>query len=151
MGGRSGNSELPADVQLTKLILEHEHRIHLHPSVSALFVIARQRYWVFGARNLIRKITHDCLKCFKQRQLTSYQFMSAGIPVCKHWLRLRRANHPQGSQGTKSTQGKRLHLSLRMPSHFCLAFGIGYRFYNRHILGGTQTIHLSPRKMLANV
>ncbi|XP_044573752.1 uncharacterized protein LOC123257853 [Drosophila ananassae] len=86
VGGRLGNSELPADVQhpiimpkshrITKLILEHEHRIHLHPGVSALFVIARQRYWVFGARNLIRKITHDCLKCFRQRQHTSHQFMS---------------------------------------------------------------------------
>ncbi|XP_044574130.1 uncharacterized protein LOC123258330 [Drosophila ananassae] len=80
------NSELPADVQhpiilpkshrITKLSLEHEHRIHLHPGVSALFVIARQRYWVFGARNFIRKITHDCLKCFRQRQHTSHQFMS---------------------------------------------------------------------------
>ncbi len=86
VGGRLGNSELPADVQhtiilpkshrITKLILEHEHRINLHPGVSALFVIARQRYWVFGARNLIRKIKHDCLKCFKQRQHTSHQFMS---------------------------------------------------------------------------
>ncbi|XP_044573589.1 uncharacterized protein LOC123257728 [Drosophila ananassae] len=89
VGGRLGNSELPADVQrpiilpkshcITKLILEHEHRIHLHPGVSVLFVIARQRYWVFGARNLIRNITHDCLKCFKKRQHTSHQFMS-GLP-----------------------------------------------------------------------
>ncbi|XP_044574077.1 uncharacterized protein LOC123258271 [Drosophila ananassae] len=78
------NSELPADVQhpiilpkshrITKLILELEHRIHLHPGVSALFV--SERYWVFGARNLIRKITHDCLKCFRQRQHTSHQVMS---------------------------------------------------------------------------
>ncbi len=150
VGGRLGNSEMPADVQhpiilpkshrITNLILEHEHRIHLYLDVSVLFVIARQRYWVFGARNLIRKITHDCLKCFKQLQHTS----------CKPWLRLHRANHPQGPQGTKCTQGKRLHLSVRMPSHFCLAFGIGYRSYNRHILGGTLTIHILPRKILAN-
>ncbi|XP_044573971.1 uncharacterized protein LOC123258159 [Drosophila ananassae] len=64
---------MPKSHRITKLILEHKHRIHLHPGVSTLFVIARQRNWVFGARNLIRKITHDCLKCFRQRQ---HQFMS---------------------------------------------------------------------------
>ncbi|XP_070851400.1 uncharacterized protein [Drosophila suzukii] len=54
VGGRLDNSQLPADVKhpillpksnrITRMILEHEHTTNLHPGVSALFVIARQKY-----------------------------------------------------------------------------------------------------------
>ncbi|XP_070075719.1 uncharacterized protein [Drosophila takahashii] len=70
VGGRLANSQLPADVKhpillpkshrITRMILEHEHTANLHPGVSALFVITRQKYWVFGARNLIRNLVHNC-------------------------------------------------------------------------------------------
>ncbi|XP_033251766.1 uncharacterized protein LOC117190846 [Drosophila miranda] len=83
VGGRLHHSQLPEEAKhpvllpkthcITKLILEHEHRVNLHPGVSALFVIVRQRFWIFGARNLVRKITHECLACFRQRQHTSQQ------------------------------------------------------------------------------
>ncbi|XP_070854707.1 uncharacterized protein [Drosophila suzukii] len=58
---------LPKTQRISKLILEHEHRVNLHPGVSSLFVIVRQRFWIIGARNLIRRITHDCLSCFRLR------------------------------------------------------------------------------------
>ncbi|XP_070071102.1 uncharacterized protein [Drosophila takahashii] len=71
--------EIKAAHHISKLILEHEHRVNLHPGVSSLFVIVRQKFWIFGARNLIRKITHDCLACFRQRSHTSQQQM-ANLP-----------------------------------------------------------------------
>ncbi|XP_070074116.1 uncharacterized protein [Drosophila takahashii] len=71
--GRLANSQLPADVKhpillpkshrITRMILEHEHTANLHPGVSALFVFTRQKYWIFGARNLIRNLVHNCVKC----------------------------------------------------------------------------------------
>ncbi|XP_070074700.1 uncharacterized protein [Drosophila takahashii] len=70
---------LPKTHRISKLILEHEHRVNHHPGVSSLFVIVRQKFWIFGARNLIRKITHDCLACFRQRSHTSQQQM-ANLP-----------------------------------------------------------------------
>ncbi|KAH8351781.1 hypothetical protein KR084_003960 [Drosophila pseudotakahashii] len=86
VGGRLGNSQLPADVKhpilrpkshrITRMILEHEHTANLHPGVSALFVITRQKYWIFGARNLIRNLVHNCVKCFRQRNITERQFMA---------------------------------------------------------------------------
>ncbi|XP_070851577.1 uncharacterized protein [Drosophila suzukii] len=86
VGGRLDNSQLPADVKhpillpklnrITRMILEHEHTTNLHPGVSALFVIVRQKYWIFGARNLIRNLVHNCIKCFRQRKLTEHQFMA---------------------------------------------------------------------------
>ncbi|XP_070854768.1 uncharacterized protein [Drosophila suzukii] len=62
--------------RITRMILEHEHTTNLHPGVSALFVIVRQKYWIFGARNLIRNLVHNCIKCFRQRKLTEHQFMA---------------------------------------------------------------------------
>ncbi|XP_070075755.1 uncharacterized protein [Drosophila takahashii] len=89
VGGRLHHSQLSRDAKhpvllpkahrISKLILEHEHRVNLHPGVSSLFVIVRQKFWIFGARNLIRKITHDCLACFRQRSHTSQQQM-ANLP-----------------------------------------------------------------------
>ncbi|XP_070851538.1 uncharacterized protein [Drosophila suzukii] len=67
---------LPKTHRISKLILEHEHRVNLHPGVSSLFVIVRQRFWILGARNLIRRITHDCLCCFRQRHHTAQQQMA---------------------------------------------------------------------------
>ncbi|XP_044317435.1 uncharacterized protein LOC123038047 [Drosophila rhopaloa] len=37
VGGRLGNSQLPASHRITRMILEHEHIANLHPAVSALF------------------------------------------------------------------------------------------------------------------
>ncbi|XP_044574182.1 uncharacterized protein LOC123258378, partial [Drosophila ananassae] len=86
VGGRLRQSQLPEEVKhpillpkthhITKLILEHEHWVNLHPGTSALFVIVRQRYWIIGARNLIRKVTHNCIRCFRQRHHTTHQLMS---------------------------------------------------------------------------
>ncbi|XP_046869030.1 uncharacterized protein LOC124461557 [Drosophila willistoni] len=87
VGGRLNNSELsysakhplilPRKHRISHLILEHENQHNLHPGVSALFVIVRQRFWIMGDRNLIRKVTHNCIKCFRQRAHTSYQLMAA--------------------------------------------------------------------------
>nr|XP_043067300.1 uncharacterized protein LOC122321439 [Drosophila bipectinata] len=86
VGGRLRQSKLPEEVKrpillpkahrITKLILEHEHWVNLHPGTSALFVITRQRYWIIGARNLIRKVTHNCIRCFRQRHHTTHQLMA---------------------------------------------------------------------------
>ncbi|XP_046868719.1 uncharacterized protein LOC124461206 [Drosophila willistoni] len=86
VGGRLHHSQLsteakhpvllPKSHRITKLILEYEHRVNLHPGVSSLFVMVRQTFWIFGARNLIRKVTHDCLACFRQRHHTSQQRMA---------------------------------------------------------------------------
>ncbi|XP_044317826.1 uncharacterized protein LOC123038140 [Drosophila rhopaloa] len=90
--GRLSNSLLPEEVKhpiilpkhhrISLLILEHEHRIHLHPGVTALFFIVRQQYWIVGARNMIRKLTHACLKCFRQRHKTTDQYM-ADLPAVR--------------------------------------------------------------------
>ncbi|XP_068143648.1 uncharacterized protein [Drosophila tropicalis] len=92
VGGRLERSQLPADAKhpvvlpkqhrLVELLLKHEHKVNLHPGVSAMFVTIRQKYWIIGARNLIRRITHECLNCFRQRHHTANQFM-ANLPAVR--------------------------------------------------------------------
>ncbi|XP_055910832.1 uncharacterized protein LOC129945200 [Eupeodes corollae] len=57
------------------LIAEDIHNNHLHPGLSETFVIVRQRYWILGSRNLIRKIVSRCKTCFLQGKSTSQQLM----------------------------------------------------------------------------
>ncbi|XP_065356328.1 uncharacterized protein LOC135950722 [Calliphora vicina] len=92
VGGRIRHSELADAVQhpiilpgkhrISKLVLEEQHVRHLHPGVSTLFVIIRQQYWIVGARNLIRQITHKCLNCFRQAQHATQQRM-ADLPAVR--------------------------------------------------------------------
>ncbi|XP_075168937.1 uncharacterized protein LOC142241083 [Haematobia irritans] len=96
VGGRLRNSELdnaskypiilPICSRITKLILQNLHEKNLHPGVSALFVIARQTYWIIGARNLIRNLTHNCLKCFRQRRINTQQLLAACTKYVSRFL-----------------------------------------------------------------
>ncbi|XP_075150426.1 uncharacterized protein LOC142224530 [Haematobia irritans] len=86
VGGLISNSELLSEIQhpiilpkkheVTILILKEEHIKNLHPGVSTLFVIVRQTYWIMGARNLIRQLTHKCLKCFRHARHITQQRMA---------------------------------------------------------------------------
>jgi len=49
VGGRLNESPLSREA----MILEHEHQVNLHPGVSSLFVIVRQRFWRPDNRNLL--------------------------------------------------------------------------------------------------
>ena len=67
---------MPKKHRITHLIIQCEHEKHLHPGVNALFFILRQKYWIVSARNMIRNITFQCLKCFRYRQTSTQQKMS---------------------------------------------------------------------------
>ncbi|XP_055848250.1 uncharacterized protein LOC129913542 [Episyrphus balteatus] len=66
---------LPKGDIITKLIALDAHKRFCHPGISTLFALIRQEYWIIGCRNLLRKITHDCISCFRQRKATTNQLM----------------------------------------------------------------------------
>ncbi|XP_055908277.1 uncharacterized protein LOC129943083 [Eupeodes corollae] len=66
---------LPKGHPVSRLILRDAHVRFLHAGVSELFSLVRQEFWILGSRNLIRKVVHDCIECFRQRQATSSQLM----------------------------------------------------------------------------
>ncbi|KAI5644919.1 putative peptidase (DUF1758) domain-containing protein [Phthorimaea operculella] len=55
---------LPKD-RIVSLLIDYHHRINLHTGPALLLALLRQKYWILGARNLIRRAVHECNICFK--------------------------------------------------------------------------------------
>jgi hypothetical protein len=87
VGGRLNNSDIRYNAKhpivlhnkshLTNLIAINEHKRHLHAGPQALLAAVRQNYWPLGARNLVRRIVHQCVICFKAKPKTNQQVMGS--------------------------------------------------------------------------
>ncbi|XP_071053585.1 uncharacterized protein [Onthophagus taurus] len=77
VGGRLGNSNYTFDKKfpivisckhvLARLIFENEHKMLLHTGPQHLLASIRERFWPIGGRNLSKKITRECTKCFRAK------------------------------------------------------------------------------------
>jgi hypothetical protein len=84
VGGRLENSEMTFDQQhplilpkrhhSTTLIIEDVHKKNLHASDQLLSLI-RQKFWIPDARNVLRRITHKFLTCFRRKATTATQLL----------------------------------------------------------------------------
>lgn len=87
VGGRLQNSSipysqkhpiiLPKDSRITKLIIHHEHLRHLHAGPKLLLSILNEKYWLVNGLRQIKKITHNCLICFRLKATTAKQLMGS--------------------------------------------------------------------------
>jgi hypothetical protein len=84
VGGRLRNSGAHSDVKhpivlpkckITELIIQSEHISLLHAGPQATLASLRQRYWPISGRSVVRRIIHNCLKCFRANPTTSSQLM----------------------------------------------------------------------------
>lgn len=50
-------------IQLSQLIVFHEHLTHLHFGPQLLLSILRRRCWITRARTLINTVLHKCFTC----------------------------------------------------------------------------------------
>ena len=66
---------LPEKHHLTILIVRALHVEHLHIGQSGMLAIVRQKYWPVNARNIIRRITSSCVRCFKVAPVSVEQLM----------------------------------------------------------------------------
>lgn len=57
------------------LIVKDAHIHALHGGPQLTLNIVRQKYWIIGARNLIKKAIHHCLPCFKHSSAPINQLM----------------------------------------------------------------------------
>lgn len=60
-----------------KLIVRDLHKKHHHPGNLALLGIVREKYWPLGARNIIKKVAHECLICFRVKPQFGTQIMGS--------------------------------------------------------------------------
>lgn len=87
VGGRLQNAKiefsqkhpilLPKDHHITSLIVRDIHLTTLHGGNNLTLATLRMQYWVPSARNLIRKIIHNCVKCHRFTVKVKHQLMSS--------------------------------------------------------------------------
>jgi hypothetical protein len=79
VGGRLSNSRLcfnekhpallPRSHRLTRLLIEHTHKVHLHPGLKTLHFLLLQNFWILSPQRTIRSVVARCNKCFKGRPI----------------------------------------------------------------------------------
>lgn len=89
VGGRLQNSTLTEDTkhplilsnhhQIAKLIVEDTHSRYFHAGATFMMTQLKQKYWIIGARNLIRKTIRACTTCRRYSSQSSNQVM-ANLP-----------------------------------------------------------------------
>ncbi|XP_055623418.1 uncharacterized protein LOC129766841 [Toxorhynchites rutilus septentrionalis] len=83
VGGRLSNTRLPVDhkhpiVLLAKhplsiLLVDYYHRSLLHAGPQLMLATIRQKFWIIGGRNLVRRIYHQCHACFRNKPVLIQQ------------------------------------------------------------------------------
>ncbi|CAI6367558.1 unnamed protein product [Macrosiphum euphorbiae] len=66
---------LNADDQLTRLLVDYEHRRLMHAGPQHLLASLQRRYWIFGGRNAVRLHTHRCMECCRWQIRAAAQLM----------------------------------------------------------------------------
>ncbi|CAI6364889.1 unnamed protein product [Macrosiphum euphorbiae] len=90
VGGRLTQSSLPYDMRhpvllpkahlYTTMVVRSIHLLHQHAGINVTMSLVRQKYWVVHGRSIIRKVLHDCVKCYRFRQVKTHQLM-ADLPA----------------------------------------------------------------------
>ncbi|KAL4096396.1 hypothetical protein QTP88_021358 [Uroleucon formosanum] len=86
VGGRLKNADildifekhpipLPADSPFTRLIFVNEHEKTMHGGPQIMLTSIRTKYWPVNGRNIARKITQKCVKCFKYKPVVVQPIM----------------------------------------------------------------------------
>lgn len=87
VGGRLKNSHqfpegrkfpivLPDACHVTKLLIKLEHERLFHAGPQLTLSSLRQRVWIINGRNAVRKVIHNCLRCFRFHAKAAEQIMS---------------------------------------------------------------------------
>ncbi|XP_062537605.1 uncharacterized protein LOC134205912 [Armigeres subalbatus] len=92
VGGRLRHSSLPYGVkhqwilpkndETVQRLIQTVHRENLHIGPSALLAQLRRQFWILGARSAVRKVTRNCVRCFRLNPPCANQFMG-DLPVAR--------------------------------------------------------------------
>ncbi|XP_055604085.1 uncharacterized protein LOC129752324 [Uranotaenia lowii] len=92
VGGRLSNAEIPAQSRhpivllathpLATLLAKYYHRTLLHAGPQLLLATIRQKFWIVGGRNLVRRVYHQCQTCFRNKPTLVQQSM-ADLPASR--------------------------------------------------------------------
>lgn len=68
---------LPRDSQITGLLIRAEHERLLHAGPKLLLSSLNQKFWIVNGLLAIKKITHKCIICFRQKATVAKQLMGS--------------------------------------------------------------------------
>jgi hypothetical protein len=57
-------------------IVRDLHMMYLHPTKMTLQSMICQKYWIIKVKKTIKKVQHECIKCFRAKPTTTKQLMS---------------------------------------------------------------------------
>ncbi|XP_065083404.1 uncharacterized protein LOC135705559 [Ochlerotatus camptorhynchus] len=60
----------------TLLVVRYYHLSHLHAGPTLLIAIVRAKFWPLRLRDVVRKVTHECVTCFRNRPSFNEQIMA---------------------------------------------------------------------------
>ncbi|UYV78043.1 hypothetical protein LAZ67_15003299 [Cordylochernes scorpioides] len=66
---------LPKKHHITRLIIQEYHQRYLHAGPHLVLSLIRNKYWILGGREIVRRVVKNCLICFKLRARTVEQIM----------------------------------------------------------------------------
>lgn len=85
VGGRLSNSQLeyenkhpiilPAKHIFTEMLIKYYHYKFLHAGPQFLLTQIRNKFWIINGRQVVRKVLHRCLTCFRVKPLSIKQIM----------------------------------------------------------------------------
>lgn len=86
VGGRLSNANLAEDAKfpivlsskhpLSTMLANYYHVTLLHAGPQLMLATIRQKFWIIGGRSLIRRIYHQCHKCFRSRPVLVQQSLA---------------------------------------------------------------------------
>ncbi|XP_026333270.1 uncharacterized protein LOC113240236 [Hyposmocoma kahamanoa] len=73
---------LPHRSPLTQLVIDEAHKTTLHGGPQLMLNYLRSRYWIIGAKSLVRRFVHKCVTCVRHYAQTSQQMMGQ-LPISR--------------------------------------------------------------------
>ncbi|XP_062713741.1 uncharacterized protein LOC134290591 [Aedes albopictus] len=73
---------LPKNDETVERLIRAVHRKNLHIGPSALLAQLRRQFWILGARYAVRKVTRNCVRCFRLNPPCANQFMG-DLPIAR--------------------------------------------------------------------
>ncbi|XP_074032056.1 uncharacterized protein [Leptinotarsa decemlineata] len=70
---------LPSNCHFTLTIVRQEHIRLLHTGPQALLASIRERFWPLSGRNLVKRVVHECVRCFRCKAKTQ-EYIMANLP-----------------------------------------------------------------------
>lgn len=66
---------LPSHHELTYMIIRNEHLRLLHCGANLLLASLREKYWPISGKNMVKKVIHRCITCFRAKPKFSNPIM----------------------------------------------------------------------------